>query len=300
MTSGTGTCTVTASQPGNANYQAATPVSESTKATRANQTVSVTGAPATAPYNGTFTLLASTNATTVAYITGTNPTVCSLSGPYSPVTVTILKDAGKCTFTATWGADANYNPATATQATTAVKATPVITWGTPAAISYGTALSGTQLDATANVAGTFTYVPAAGKIETAGNDTLNVTFKPGSANYASATASIVLQVLQAATTTTVTSPDQTLTQNKTGVATAAVTFNVTSYRPMGSVTLTASTGETCSGTVIATTGNGSCKLVFTSPGTRTIAASYSGDANHTSSNNSSQNPAITVTVNPHN
>jgi hypothetical protein len=34
---------------------------------------------------------------------------------------------------------------------------PTINWPTPGAITYGTALSSTQLDATANVPGTFSY-----------------------------------------------------------------------------------------------------------------------------------------------
>jgi hypothetical protein len=199
-------------------------VNESTTAVRANQTVTFTGAPATAPYNGTFVMLASTNASTVAFITTSNSSVCSLSSPYSPVTVTMLKSTGKCTFTAAWGADQNYNPATATQNTTAEKATPVITWATPASISYGTALSGTQLDASASVAGTFTYVPPAGKIETAGNDPLKVTFKPSNTNYASTTDTVTLQVLPATTVTTITSPSETVTLNSHGIATATFGF----------------------------------------------------------------------------
>ena len=300
MTSGTGTCTVTASQPGNSNYQAATPVNEFTTAQRANQTVTFTGAPALAPYNSTFVLLATSNdPSEVAYITGNNPTVCALSGNYAPVTVSVLKSTGKCTFTASWGADQNYNPASLTQNTTAEKATPVITWATPAPINYGTPLSATQLDATANVSGTFTYTPAAGKIENAGNNTLSATFKPTSANYTTATASVTLQVLPATTETTITSASQTVKLSKTGVATSTLDFDVTSYKPTGSVTLTATTGETCSGTLTSSTGKGSCKLTFTTTGARTITATYPGDSNHTGSNNSGQNPPVTVTVNPY-
>ena len=44
------------------------------------------------------------------------------------------------------------------------KATPTITWATPADIIYGTALSATQLNATATVPGTFVYTPAAGTV----------------------------------------------------------------------------------------------------------------------------------------
>ncbi len=56
----------------------------------------------------------------------------------------------------------------------------------------------------------------------------------------------------------------------------------------------------CTGTVSSGTGKGSCKLTFTSaPDTYTISASYAGDPNHTGSNNSTQSPAVTVTVNPY-
>ena len=61
----------------------------------------------------------------------------------------------------------------------------MITWANPAAISYGTALSGTQLNATANVPGTFAYTPAAGVVLNAGTgQTLHVDFTPtDAANY---------------------------------------------------------------------------------------------------------------------
>jgi hypothetical protein len=208
----------------------------------------------------------------------------------------MLKDFGSCTFTASWGADANYNPATSTQSTTAAKATPVITWATPAAITYGTPLGAAQLNATANVLGTFSYTPKSGSIENVGTDTLNVTFTPTSANYKSATATVALQVTQAATATTITSPSSTATLNSVGIATAVLAYNVTSYKPTGAVTLTASTGEVCTGTINAANGNGSCKLTFNNTGTRSITASYDGDRDHAGSNSSGQTPAITVTV----
>ena len=52
------------------------------------------------------------------------------------------------------------------------KATTAVTWATPAAITYGTALSGTQLDASSGgVAGTFAYSPSAGTVLGAGSQT---------------------------------------------------------------------------------------------------------------------------------
>jgi hypothetical protein len=301
ITNATGMCIVTASQPGNSNYLAASPVSQSTNTIRANPTVTFTGAPATAPYQGTFTLIATTNSTAVAVITTNNPSTCSLSGSTSPATVTVLKDAGMCKFTASWQADANYNAAAATQTTTATKApsSPTITWTTPAAISYGTALSSIQLNASSTLAGSFTYMPAAGKIEPVGTFTLNTTFRPTNMNYAAGTASTTLEVLQAGTTTAITSSSSTVRMNTSGVAYATLDFNVTSYKPTGKVTLEASTGEICSANVSAATGNGGCKLTFTTTGTRTITATYGGDANHAGSDSSGQTPAVTVTVNPH-
>jgi hypothetical protein len=296
MTSGTGSCTVTASQSGNGNYQAASPVSESTTAIRANPTVTFTGAPATAPMGSSFTLVATTNASGSAVIT-VGGTVCSLSGEYSPDTATVLKDAGTCKFTATWGADPNYNPAIATQATTATKIPPVITWETPASITYGTPLSATQLNATANVSGAFTYKPVSGTLENAGSDTLTAKFVPTSSDYQNATATVTLQVLQAATTTEITSATREVVYlNKAGLATAVVDVNVTSFEPKGTVSVIASTGEACSGTVSPATGDGGCKLEFSTTGSRTVTASYSGDGNHLPSNSSNQ---VTVVVNPY-
>ena len=58
--------------------------------------------------------------------------------------------------------------------------------GQPANITTVTALTGTQLDATANVPGTFTYSPPAGTVLTAGTHTLTATFTPAdTTNYTS-------------------------------------------------------------------------------------------------------------------
>jgi MBG domain (YGX type)/Bacterial Ig-like domain (group 3) len=57
--------------------------------------------------------------------------------------------------------------------------TPVITWPNPAPITYGTALGSAQLNAAANVPGTFVYTPAAGTVLSAGAiQLLSVAFTP--------------------------------------------------------------------------------------------------------------------------
>lgn len=65
------------------------------------------------------------------------------------------------------------------------KATPILGWSAPAAITYGTALSATQLNATANTAGEFAYSPPAGTVLAAGADQpLSAIFTPAdTANF---------------------------------------------------------------------------------------------------------------------
>jgi hypothetical protein len=83
----------------------------------------------------------------------------------------------------------------------APKITPTITWTPPAPIKFGSALSSIQLNATANVAGTFTYAPPAGTVLLAGaNQPLSLTFTPTNlAVYNAATANHTITVTPGAT-----------------------------------------------------------------------------------------------------
>ena len=134
----------------------------------------------------------------------------SVSGTfaYSPAAGTIPSagtDTLSVTFTPTDTTD--YNTATASVSLVVNQAsTPTITWPTPSAITYGTALSATQLDATASVAGTFTYSPAAGTVLKAGSQTLSATFKPTSTSLSSVTTTVTLTVNQANPVITWTNP----------------------------------------------------------------------------------------------
>ena len=112
-----------------------------------------------------------------------------------------------------------------------------ISWSAPAPITYGTALSATQLDATGNVAGTFTYTPPAGTVLSAGQQTITATFTPTDhADYAPATATATLTVNQAtqsitfaAPTSPVTYPVSPISLSATGGASGnPVTFSILS------------------------------------------------------------------------
>jgi len=107
--------------------------------------------------------------------------------------------AGNDTLTVSYTPDSsssvNYNGALGTALVTVLQGTPTISWRTPAAITDGTALSATQLDATASVPGAFVYTPAAGTIPPVGTDTLTVVFTPtDNDDYTTATDSVNLTV----------------------------------------------------------------------------------------------------------
>jgi sugar lactone lactonase YvrE len=289
--SGSKVCTETMNAAGNSDYSAAPQVVESTSVAKAiTPTVSFTGAPASATYGTSFTVMASSNSTSTPTFTATGS--CTINT--TTLLVTMTSGTGTCTMTATWAPNDVYAGATATQKTTAEKAASVITWPNPAPITYGTPLSATQLDATANAAGTFVYTPASGKVLTAGVQSLSVKFTPTStSDYTTVTADVNLTVNPDNTTTTITSnsPNPS-TEGKAVTVKFAVAPAISGGpNPTGSVTVNASSGESCTGNLSG--GSGNCKITFNTTGSRTLTATYSGDAN----NNSSVSGGATQTVN---
>ncbi|AHM60380.1 endoglucanase-like protein [Flammeovirgaceae bacterium 311] len=195
MTSGTGSGTVTISQAGNDNYNAATAVTATVNAVKADQQINVTtAAPESAVYNTTFTVEASaTSGLPVSFASA--GTLSNVAGLY-----TMTSGTGSGTVTISQAGNDNYNAATAVTATVnAVKADQQITWNAPAAITYGTALSATQLNASVagvtggSTPGALTYSPAAGTKLNAGPHTLSVTAaETSNYNEASETVSITV------------------------------------------------------------------------------------------------------------
>ena len=116
----------------------------------------------------------------------------------------------------------------ATLWTVALKATPTITWASPSDIVYGTALGDTQLNAMADVPGTFTYSPLEGTVLPAGNaQTLSVTFTPSdAATYNETNASVFINVLKATPTITWSRPAAILYGTSLGPAQLNATANV--------------------------------------------------------------------------
>ena len=115
---------------------------------------------------------------------------------YTPAAGTVLQ-AGSQTLSVLFTPtdSTNYSSVTKTVLLTVNQAIPTIVWATPAPIIFGTALSATQLNATASIPGTFTYNPAAGTVPPVGSDTLSVTFTPtDSVDYTTATMRVTLTV----------------------------------------------------------------------------------------------------------
>jgi hypothetical protein len=200
MTSGTGSCLLSASWAADANYLAAT-ATQSTAAQEATPTITW-ATPAAITY-GTALSGAQLDATATylgASVAGTLA--------YSPAKGAVLT-AGSQTLSVTFTPSTSGNYTTATGSVTLVvnQVTSKITWTAPAAITYGTALSSTQLDATASIPGSFSYSPASGVVLTAGKQNLSVTFTPtDTTDYSSSTDTVSITVNKATPTITWTNP----------------------------------------------------------------------------------------------
>ena len=135
-----------------------------------------------------------------------------------------------------------------------VQASEVITWATPAPITYGAALTTNQLNATANVLGTFAYSPPAGTVLQAGGDqTLSVTFTPSdTADYTPVTQAVLISVDPALLTITANAQSKTYGQ--------ALNLGTTAFTASGLVN-----GDTVTGVTLTSPGAVATATVAGSP-----------------------------------
>lgn len=143
-------------------------------------------------YGGAMTpanILASGTSSAIGTTGGAQSINTGLSSVHAAATPVILRWellSGDPTYVAINHVNYNQGPA---------RQLPIVTWDTPDAILAGTPLSGTQLNATANVPGTFVYTPSAGTVLPAGQQTLSTEFTPADTNtYAPRTATVMLNV----------------------------------------------------------------------------------------------------------
>jgi hypothetical protein len=155
-----------------------------------------------------------------------------------------------------------------------IQATPVITWTSARPIIYGAVLTTNQLNATADVAGSFAYNPTNGTVLNAGTNTLSVIFVPtDTVDYSSATDTVSLNVERAG---------QTITFAPVTNALAGVSFPLTATASSGlSVSFALLSGPaSLSGNVITAT----------NAGTVVIQASQAGNTNYSAA------PVVTQSV----
>ncbi len=211
---------------------------------------------------------------------------------YSPSSGTILS-VGTQALTASFTPSdtANYTSTTRTVALIVGKATPSITWTPPSAINYGMALSETQLNATASVAGSFTYNPSIGTILGLGTQTLSATFTPTDAtNYNSATSAVALNVNVALPS----APSAVYATTTNGEAT--VSFNAPSFTGGATITSYTIRATASDGAIVSVTALGSpAKVTGLTPGKSyrfTVTANNSAGA----SESSEASDAITISL----
>jgi hypothetical protein len=180
--------------------------------------------------------------------------------------------------------------------------TPTITWNTPAPITVGTALSSTQLNATASIAGTFVYSPASGTVmNTAGSQTLSVTFTPSdTTDYNSVTGSVTLTVNAASLVT----PTVAVNPASSGITTTqsdavTVTVSGTSGAPTGSVVLSSGSYTSAATTLSAGSGSSSTANITIlagslNTGSDTFTATYTPDTSSSSKYNSGSGTGLVV------
>ena len=184
------------------------------------------------------------------------------------------------------------------------QAIPALMWSVPSPITYGTALSSTQLNATATgvggttLPGTFNYTPAAGSVPGGGTQTLSVVFTPSdTVDYTTTSASVPL-VVNTGTSSIVLSLSAPSVSSGTSVAlTANVSSGVVPVTP-GLVTFCDATAPSCLGSAelgtaeLTSGGTATINLTF-GPGSHSIYAIFSGTGNYISSKSAPQ----TLTVN---
>ena len=266
---GGGTTTITASQAGNGNFNAASDVPQTLTVNKASQ--SITFGPLTAKVFGdaNFNLSATASSTlAITYASG-NTAVATVSGN----TVTIV-GGGTTTITASQAGNVNYNAATdVPQILTVNKAAQSITFNALTTKSFGD--PNFNLGATASSSLTVSYASSNTSVATISGSTVTIV----------GVGSSVITASQAGNSNYLAATDAPQTLNVT-IGNQTITFNALSPASVGDspITLvaTSSSGLTVSyssnNTSVATvSGN---NLTIVGQGNATITASQAGNANY--------------------
>jgi uncharacterized repeat protein (TIGR01451 family) len=143
------------------------------------------------------------------------------------------------------------------------------------------------------IGGPLTLVGGAASLSTAslspGAHSITASYS-GDTTYDTSNSSTLTQTVKANTTTTITSdaPDPSFAGQSVPIGYSVTVNPPAAGTPTGLVTITASTGESCSGTVASAT----CSIIFSTAGGRTLTASYPGDGVFNPSNSAPESHAV--------
>jgi len=231
-----GTCTIQASQAGNATYAAATPVSQSFQVTQESQTITFGALSNKALGSAPFTLSATASSSLPVSFSSTTTSVCTVSG----ATATVVA-VGTCTIQASQAGNATYAAATPVsqsfQVTQPSQTSQTITFGSLSNMALGsapftltaTASSGLAVSFASTTTSVCTVSGSTSTLVALGTCTIQAT-QAGNATYAAATPVSQSFQVEAATFTVTSNPTSaTIAPGQS----AAFTFTVT---PQGSYT----------------------------------------------------------------
>ena len=252
---GAGSCTITAAQAGDSNYNAAPGVPQSFTIAKGSQTITFGALSVKTFGDPDFALVATASSgLTVTF---------SATGSCSVTASTVhLTGAGSCAITAAVAADSNYNAAAnVLQPLTIDKALPLITVSCPSAgfdLNPHACTAAATGVGNATVSGTtaLTYNSNSAPPASAGSYTVNAAFTSGDANYSDAVGSGSLVITKATPSVTVTCPSGVMFDGNAHSCTAAAAG-------IGSVTV--------SGSVVITYGGGAAPA---SAGTYVVSADF--------------------------
>ena len=220
----------------------------------------------------TLATLTCTRTTSIAASASDSVTLTVSVPPYGPGSTT----TGLITATAS---SPNFSNNVSTTDNVIFQQPPAITWPTPANIVYGTALSGTQLDATAlGCRALSATLPPREQCSSVGQHTLTVTFTPtDTTDYTTATATVTLTVIPV-------TPRLALTSNANPVflsnpVTFTATIAVLATPPTGTITFMDGATQIGSGTVSVGRRPPS-PLPRSRTAIHAITAVYSGDSSY--------------------
>ncbi len=267
---GAGTTLITASQPGDAVFNAATNVSQTLLVNKAAQTITFGGLESKRITDGTFTLTATASSGLAVSYTSSNTAVATISGN----TVTLV-GAGTTTITASQGGNTNYEAASAVEQTLVVtdKQAQTITFGVLTAKTFGDVPF--DLSATASSGLVISYASSNPNVATISGNTVTI--------VGAGTTNITASQAGDAVYNAATNVSQTLLVNK---AAQTITFSGLESKRIadGTFTLTATASSglavsyTSSNTAVATISGNTVTLV--GAGTTTITASQGGSTNY--------------------